>query len=150
MKKPHLFKPFLRSLLLVPAFLLVVASAGCGMTAAEHSRSLGSADERAMTVGLVQRDIKQGMSQAAVAEALGSPNIVTRDSEGAETWIYDKIASEASYSSGSSGTGLILSLFWGSSKNAAASSSTQRTLTVVIKFDERKTVKSFTYHSSKF
>ena len=33
-----------------------------------------------------------------VATALGSPNIVTRDAEGRETWIYDKIATEASYS----------------------------------------------------
>jgi len=131
-------------------FTLSLISTGCGMTAAEHSRSLGSADERRTTVGLVQRNIKEGMSQADVAEALGSPNIVTKDSGGLETWIYDKIASEASYSGGGSGMRLILSLFWGSDKRAGASSSTQRTLTVVIKFDEDKKVKSFTYHSSKF
>ena len=130
-------------------FLITFTATGCGMTAAEHSRSLGSANEREMTVGLVQRDIKKGMSQAAVAEALGSPNIVTKDAGGLETWIYDKIASEASYSSGRTGTGLILSLFWHSDKRAGASSSTQKTLTVVIKFEDEK-VKSFTYHSSKF
>ena len=39
------------------------------------------------------------MTQDQVAAALGSPNIVTRDAAGRETWIYDKIASEASYSS---------------------------------------------------
>src|SRR3972149_7131815 len=68
------------------------------MTAAEHQQSLGSTKEREMTVGVVQKEIRKGMSQADVAEALGSPNIVTKDSLGDETWIYDKIATEASYS----------------------------------------------------
>src|SRR3990170_7897662 len=68
------------------------------MTAAEHQQSLGSTKEREMTVGVVQKEIRRGMSQADVAEALGSPNIVTKDSVGDETWIYDKIATEASYS----------------------------------------------------
>ncbi len=142
---------FFRSgfILIATVFSIPVLS-GCGMTAAEHSRGLGSANEREMTVGIVQRDIKEGMNQADVAEALGSPNIVTRDSEGLETWVYDKIANEASYSESRSGTGLILSLFWGGDKRAGASSSAQKTLTVVIKFDDSRNVKSFTYHSSKF
>src|SRR3989304_8151099 len=66
--------------------------------AAAHPQSLGSTKEREMTVGVVQKEIRRGMSQADVAEALGSPNIVTKDSVGDETWIYDKIATEASYS----------------------------------------------------
>jgi hypothetical protein len=33
-----------------------------------------------MTLGVVQKEIHKGLSQADVAEALGSPNIVTRDS----------------------------------------------------------------------
>ena len=77
---------------------------GC-MTAAQHQQNLPSTQERETTVGIVQREIRVGMSGAQVAEALGSPNIVTQDSEGDETWIYDKIASEASYSQDSGGTG---------------------------------------------
>ncbi len=125
---------------------LIVALSGC-MSAVEHQRSLGSSQEREMTVGVVQKQIHKGMSQADVAEALGSPNIVTKDSSGLEAWVYDKIASEASYSN-SSGYGNILVL--GVSKNAGASSTTQKTLTVVIKFNDKNTVESFTYHSSKF
>ena len=60
-----------------------------------------------MTVGVVQREIHTGLTQDQVAEALGSPNIVTRDASGNETWIYDKIATEASYSN-SSAYGTIL------------------------------------------
>ena len=130
--------------------LVFVASAfGC-MSAAEHQKNLGSTAERDMTLGVVQKEIKVGMSQADVARALGSPNIVTKDSAGKETWIYDKIASEVSYSKDSGGTGIIISLFGGYGREAGASSSTQRTLTVVIKFDNNSLVESTTYHASKF
>ena len=54
-----------------------------------------------MTLGIVQKEIRVGLSQADVAAALGSPNIVTKDSADKETWVYDKIASEASYSASS-------------------------------------------------
>ena len=141
---------------------LVLFPLGC-MTGAEHSKSLHSADERAMTLGIVQAKITRGMSQAEVAEALGSPNIVTKDEGGSDTWIYDKIATEASYSNdsaggmgllgagGEPGSSLILGGLLGSySRNAGASASTQRTLTVVIKFDQKNRVKDFSYHSSKF
>lgn len=124
----------------------IVSFYGC-MSAGIHQRSLGSTAEREMTVGLVQKEIRAGMSQADVVTALGSPNIVTRDGEGNETWVYDKIAKEASYSrSGAYGSILVL----GFNKEAGAVSSTERTLTVIIKFDEKNLVKSFSYHSSKF
>ena len=122
---------------------------GC-MSAAQHQQNLPSTQERETTVGIVQREIHVGMSGAEVAEALGSPNIVTQDSEGDETWIYDKIASEASYSKDSGGTGLIISLIAGYNREAGAVSTTQRTLTVVIKYGKDKLVKSFSYHASKF
>ncbi|MCI0453395.1 MAG: outer membrane protein assembly factor BamE [Candidatus Dadabacteria bacterium] len=122
---------------------------GC-MSAGQHQQSLPSTQERETTVGIVQKEIRAGMSQADVAEALGSPNIVTRDNQGRETWVYDKIASEASFSRDSGGTGLILNLFGFYSREAGASSTTQKTLTVIIKFDENKAVDSFSYHASKF
>lgn len=100
-----------------------------------------------MTLGIVQKEIRVGMSQADVATALGSPNIVTKDGNGKETWIYDKIATEASQSRDSGGIFLILGIY---SREAGAVSSTQKTLTVVIKFDKNNLVESFTYHTSKF
>jgi outer membrane protein assembly factor BamE (lipoprotein component of BamABCDE complex) len=100
-----------------------------------------------MTVGVVQKEIRAGLTQAEVAEALGSPNIVTRDANGLETWVYDKIASEASYSN-SSVYGTILLLGGGSASGAAGSS--QKTLTVLIKFDAEQRVQTFSYHASRF
>lgn len=135
--------------------------AGC--SAQHHTAQLHSTNERAMTVGIVQKEIRQGMSQADVAQALGSPNIVSSDNQGDETWIYDKIASEASYSNSSvnanaaAGAGglighalLLGGVGLGGSQASGASSTTQKTLTVIIKFNKEKAVKSFSYHSSKF
>jgi outer membrane protein assembly factor BamE (lipoprotein component of BamABCDE complex) len=131
------------------------------MSAGEHQSSLHSSRDREMTLGVVQKEIRVGMSQADVAEALGSPNIVTKDSRGNESWIYDKIATEVSYSRDSGGisggtAGAVgsWSLLFGSkanySKEGGAMSQTQKTLTVVIKFDENSLVKTLSYHTSKF
>jgi len=82
------------------------------------------------------------------------------EKDGKEAWVYDKIASEASYSTSSGGIGgvggvagttLVLGLFGGSySQQAGAASTTQKTLTVIIKFDQSHLVDTFSYHSSKF
>ena len=129
------------------AAIAALVVAGC-MTAAEHQQSLGSTAEREMTVGIVQKEIRAGLTQAEVAEALGSPNIVTRDASGRETWIYDKVATEASYSNSAAGGGIILIV--GVSRTAGAAATTQKTLTVVIKFDGQQRVDSFSYHASRF
>jgi outer membrane protein assembly factor BamE (lipoprotein component of BamABCDE complex) len=139
------------------AFILILFSIGC--TPTYHREKLASTKEREMTVGIVQKEIRVGMSQTEVAEALGSPNIVTRDKNGKESWVYDKIASEVSYSksnvagaaggAGTTGNTLLFGLIIGGYESGA-SSTTQKTLTVVIKFSQDHLVESFSYHSSKF
>lgn len=126
--------------------VVAFAMFGC-RTAQDNQRDLHSTRERQMTVGIVQREISVGMSGAAVAEALGSPNIVTKDEQDRETWVYDKIATEASFSQSQNSMFLILGGF---SNQSGAAATTQRTLTVVIKFEPSKKVSSFTYHQSKF
>ncbi|MBI5598626.1 MAG: hypothetical protein HY890_02685 [Deltaproteobacteria bacterium] len=141
--------------------MVLIILGGC-MTASEHAQQLHSDSDRRMTLGIVQKEIRKGMSQADVATALGSPNIVSKDKEGIETWIYDKIATEVSYSSSSVGGGvggLLIGIGAGvggglaggvsGEKAAGAAAQTQRTLTVVIKFKEG-VVHDFNYHSSKF
>ena len=143
-------------------FVLCTSIFLTGCVAADSQ--LNSANEREMTVGIVQKEIRVGMSQAEVAEALGSPNIVTSDQNQKETWVYDKIATEASYVNKNSAVGagglgggilsgpaLLLGLGGASaSRQSGNMSTTQKTLTVVIKFDQNKNVESFSYHSSKF
>lgn len=139
-------------------FAVALVTAGCS-----HQRGLHSAEERRMTVGVVQKEIRVGMSAAEVIAALGSPNIVTRDNEGRETYVYDKIATEASYSNSSGNVGgsaqagalagdtLVLGAVGGGyGRNKGASATTQKTLTVIIRFDQASNVESFSYHSSTF
>lgn len=95
------------------------------------------------------------MTAADVAQVLGSPNIVSTDEQRRETWIYDKIATEVTYSK--SGTA-VAGLLFGSSggilpsgkQSAGATSTSQRTLTVIIRFDENSRVRDFSYHTSRF
>jgi len=125
--------------------LMLLVSIGCASTT--HQRELHSANERNLTVGVVQMQIHKGMDQAAVAEALGAPNIVSKAKDGRDTWIYDKISSEVSYSK-SKGYGTLLLI--GASKSRGAAASTQKTLTIVIKYDESQLVDTFSYHTSTF
>ena len=108
-----------------------------------------------LTLGTVQREIRIGMTGGQVAEVLGSPNIVTTDEQRREVWVYDRVATEKVYSTSS---GLVLGgLIGGSgaggglvSGNSGATSSTQRTITVIIKYDDEKKVRDFSYRSSRF
>ena len=91
------------------ALAVAVLGAGCTATAAQQQQQLGSAAAREMTLGIVQKQIRAGLMQDEVVTALGSPNIVTRDAAGRETWVYDKVATEATFSrSDAYGTILLL------------------------------------------
>jgi outer membrane protein assembly factor BamE (lipoprotein component of BamABCDE complex) len=145
------------------ARLLLVAGlafplAGC-MSASQHRAAVEEPEGERLTVGTVQKEIRTGMSGAEVAAVLGSPNIVSTDEERREVWIYDKIATDTAYSTSDGGiTSLILAV--GSSvagagsgtanRSAGAASTSQRTLTVIIKFDDDKKVRDFAYHTSRF
>ena len=128
--------------------------AGC--SAQQHATDVRAAEEvNRVTVGTVQREVRIGMSAADVAETLGSPNIVTSDDQRLETWIYDKISSDVTYSRSS---GTIVGLIFGGSGGGAgvgssssgSTSKSQRTLTVIIRFDDNSFVRDFSYHSSQF
>jgi len=135
------------------AVVLVCTLSGC--SARHHVEDVRAEDADRVTVGTVQKEIRVGMSGAEVAAVLGSPNIVTTDTERRETWVYDKISSEVAYSkSEGSVIGLIFSSSGGGlgagGTSAGAKSTSQRTLTVIIKFDENKLVRDFSYHTSSF
>ncbi len=136
--------------------------AGC-MTAAEHRAAVRDDASSQMTVGTVQREIRVGMPGSEVARVLGSPNIVTTDENRREVWVYDKIATERVFSTTSGGVSALIlggalvgpAIVGGLggpsySSSAGASSTSQRTLTVIIKFDEQSRVRDFAYHTSRF
>ena len=113
------------------------------MSASEHRADIRDDSEDRITVGKVQREIKIGMPSSDVVAILGSPNVLTTDEKRREVWVYDKISSERISSSADS------LAVWGPSA-AGASSTSQRTLTIIIKFDESSKVRDFAYHTSRF
>lgn len=115
-------------------------------------------DANQLTLGKVQQTLKKGMKQDEIVLALGSPNMVTVDSAGLETWIYDKLRTEVSSASakdsinilggvinGSAGIGGAV----GSSSGASNQTTSQKTLTVVLKF-KNKTLEEFKYNATTF
>ena len=127
--------------------------------AAYHKAQVQDNSTDRMTVGTVQREIRVGMSGAEVAQALGSPNIVSTDEERREVWIYDKIATDQVYSTSRGGINALIFGFGGDiasggslggSQSSGAVSTSQRTLTVIIKFDKVGKVRDFAYHTSQF
>jgi len=119
---------------------LSVVAAGCASEKAEIK-------EDRLTVGKVQGEIKVGMPASQVAELLGSPNIVTTDDKRREVWIYDKVSTDRVDAASSSYATLII---LGTRSSDSSSSQRQRTLTIIIKYDEEKKVRDFAYNSTQF
>ena len=144
------------------AICMVGIVSGC-VGAGEHRAAVRDDSAEQLTVGTVQRKIRVGMPASDVATAMGSPNIVTTDESRREVWIYDKISTERVYSTSEGGVatlilgGVLVGPGLGGGAGAAygtqaagAESRTQRTLTVVIKFDEEMKVRDFSYHATRF
>ena len=141
---------------IIGALCLVLA--GC-ISAAQHNEELSSAEQDRLTLAAVQRNVRVGMSGAEVLGSLGSPNIVSTDEQRREVWVYDRIGTE--YVHSESGVGLI-SLVGGASGSAAggvlptfnqksgASRRSQRTLTIIVRFDDESRVRDYSYHASRF
>lgn len=140
-------------------FLFFIACHSAGY----HRDAVSASDGDKMTVGKVQREIRVGMSGADVASVLGSPNVVTTDDQRREVWVYDKISTERAYSTDSGGVSALIlggglvgdGLIGGAggpgySSGAGASATSQKTLTVIIKFDNKSQVRDFAYHTSRF
>ena len=118
-----------------------------------HKQQVEDKDSK-LTLGNVQKNIKVGMSGAEVARVMGSPNMVTKDGDNSEVWIYDKISTtSASSSSSILGVGGVVGGSVGvgglGTYDGSASSRNQKTLTVVIKFKDNVITK-VDYNASSF
>jgi len=111
--------------------------------------------ETSLTLGAIQLSVKAGMSSTELMEMAGSPNLVTRGRNGRESWVYDRFATESSeqgFQVGGGGMGAGGSFLGavGVTGGKKKSSTTQRTLMLVVTFGPDGLVESFTYRSSKF
>ena len=130
----------MKSIWSILTLCLLIAAAGCGGNKAEIK-------EDRLTVGKVQGEIKVGMPASQVAELLGSPNIVTTDDKRREVWIYDKVSTDRVDTASSSYASIII---LGTSSSESSRSQRQRTLTIIIKYDEEKKVRDFAYNYTQF
>jgi outer membrane protein assembly factor BamE (lipoprotein component of BamABCDE complex) len=118
------------------------------VSACKHPTNAGpDGDATNLTVGTVQRSITVGMPASDVVGILGSPNIVTTDEQRREVWVYDKISSNRVDTKNSFGGGIIILR---GSTSQKESTTTQKTLTIIIKFDEQKMVRDFAYNFTQF
>ncbi len=132
--------------LLIPTLTALGLATLVGLAGCRHPAPPSEQPEK-LTVGKVQGEIKVGMSAASVAEILGSPNIVTTDEERREVWIYDKVSSDSVDTSNSFGGTIII---LGGQTSQREHTKTQKTLTIIIKYDENKLVRDFAYNFSQF
>lgn len=101
-----------------------------------------------LTHGNVQMNLKVGeTTQTQVLETFGAPNITSMDSSGQEVWTYQRHATVSQSSSSDNYWTIILA---GGKSEAAGFEQTQRTMTLIIKFDAKKVVSDFRSRSSEF
>ena len=141
-----------------------ITALACGFIAAACTSNpppspVPAPPEKELTLGLVQREVRAGSSGAEVLAALGSPNQVTRDAQGREVWVYDRVSSErtetvesgsvAGVMAGSAGTVSGAAAGHATRKNTKESTS-QKTLTAVIRFDADARVTAVTVNATRF
>lgn len=150
----------------VLALSLVIA--GCATPLEKVQQSEPPVSTSNLTLGVVQKNIVQGLSQDEVVGHLGSPNMVTRDGMGQETWIYDKISTEVVTAAAGNDQRALAGLAGrpaniidgrslvgagigsaGQYNNASSMTRTQKTLTVIIKFRDNR-VADYSYRASTF
>jgi outer membrane protein assembly factor BamE (lipoprotein component of BamABCDE complex) len=108
-----------------------------------------------LTHGSVQMNLKLGeTTQTQVLEVFGAPNITSIDGSGQEVWTYQRAAT-VSQATSTRGFWTVLltgpsALLGGQSQEASGLEQTQRTMTLIIRFDEKKTVSDFRSRSSEF
>ena len=135
-------------------FLVIILSFFLSACSTQYHKDQVEDKNSKLTLGNVQKNIKVGMSGAEVARVMGSPNVVTKDGDDAEVWIYDKISTETANSNssllgvggrlGSTTGGIGLGTY-----SSGASSRNQKTLTVVIKLKDNMVTK-VDYNASSF
>jgi outer membrane protein assembly factor BamE (lipoprotein component of BamABCDE complex) len=152
-------------LVLTFSLLITIILEGCVTTDPPASIVNNARQDSAanrLTLGKIQQTLVKGMGQAEVVTSLGSPNMVTRDKEGTETWVYDKFLTETTTLSADQRAGIgggvgaasgnVLGILGASVAQGSSASNqirTQKTITVILKFKNQELI-DFVYNSSSF
>ena len=130
---------------LLPALLIATALGAC--TAPTPPGPVTTRNSE-LTHGNVQLKLAVGeTTQAEVLDVFGAPNVTTIDGSGQEVWTYQRAATVQQDRSSYNFWTIILA---GSDNSATGFERTQRTTTLIIKFDDADTVSDFRSRSSNF
>jgi outer membrane protein assembly factor BamE (lipoprotein component of BamABCDE complex) len=130
----------------VIAAVNAVLIAGCtSKTAPVAAIPARQVESQKITVGSAQT-LKVGMGGAEVISSLGTPNIITTDTKGVETWVYDKISNEYEFITVQD-NGWI---FNPRQRSSGVEVRSQRTLIVVIKFNKDSKIDSIQYRQTAY
>ncbi|MGA2171780.1 MAG: hypothetical protein ABSG82_02035 [Sedimentisphaerales bacterium] len=132
----------------------------------------GDVKQSGLSYGMVTSRVQKGVTtQAELIDLFGGPNIATTDSDGLETWVYERTSSQSEISQeGSQDVNASskinrLGVFFGIGtsneetsksdtrvKSASTTSVTHsiKTLTVVVKFNKDKTVRDYSVRTANF
>lgn len=125
------------------ALIMLVALSGCA-SAPNPVEQRNSA----LTHGNVQLNLSVGKTtQAEVLEKFGSPNITTMDGARNEIWSYQRHATVSQSAGSASAWSIVL---FGGGQYAEGFQQSQRTITLIIKFDANHVVSDFRSRSSDF
>lgn len=126
------------------ALIAVLVASGCSTAATKPVTTRNSE----LTHGNVQLNLKVGeTTQTQVLEVFGAPNITSIDGSGQEVWTYQRAATVAQSASSSGYWTILLA---GGGRSSSGFEQTQRTITLLIKFDAAKVVSDFRSRSSEF
>jgi outer membrane protein assembly factor BamE (lipoprotein component of BamABCDE complex) len=127
-----------------------LAGAGIPLSACTSTSKAPAAqdDPNTLTHGAVQLTLKTGQTtRTEVLEAFGAPNITTLDASGREVWTYRRHATVTRASGNDSYFNILI---FGTGGTSGEQSSSSRTMTLIIKFDENGVVHDFRSMSSSF
>lgn len=142
----------MRNTLQSVALVTLMSAAQAAMAAEGPAATPRGSD---LTLGVIQRSIKAGMTTSEVVESVGSPNLVTRGRSGRESWVYDRFSTETSeegFHVGGGGMGAGGNVLGALGVNGGRNKKTtsQRNLMLMVTFGPDGMVETFAYRSSKF
>ena len=125
------------------SILLIIFITGCSNPPQQNSSKL--------TLGLVQSSVTKGANQVEITRILGAPNIISKDKQGNQTWVYDRISRERkSNSMAGFGFGAIGTWLGAGGGSRSSDTSSSKSLTVIITFDDNKNVLDYAYQGLEF
>ncbi len=137
------------------ALLVCFLSFGCTATNQSTADRPIPASKDPASYGTVTSRVERGVTpQAEVLELFGGPNIATTNSDGEEVWVYERVSTSSTSGGWSEarkfGAFLGFGLAADSSKYGSQSNVSTQSLTIIIKFDERKRVRDYAVRSTTF